>query len=404
MYLVHFKSRDLSRLHRQGQFWHIFFSSGAVIISQDEKDTWTTHLPVALDADISSIDPVKAIHQVLGGSVGSYPIEVDKVMGTSAWRPNICITDRYRSAGGRIFLSGDAAHQNIPTGGYGMNTAVGDSFDIGWKLSAIIKGYAGPYLLDSYEVERRPVAVRNIGRSGDHSAMHATYIEWVMSEGKEKVIAQTESGKELRKRIADYVELHDGENKDHGIEMGYRYNDSPVVVLTDARSDEPEWNFKTYIPSTWPGARAPHVFLKDGKTSIYDHFGPEYTFIDFTRNASLAARCTAECRRLGIPIKVVHLPDELHVHSVWGKRDAYLIRPDDHVAWRAAAAKLDDISEQDSIEDVLLIATGQKSAISDEMIKARNERVIQLVEKNGFNATVGNVDHDQVRMLASFQT
>jgi hypothetical protein len=404
MYLVHFKSRDLSRLQRQGQFWHIFFSSGAVIISQDEKDTWTTHLPVALDADISSIDPIKAIHQVLGGSVSPYPIEVDKVMITSAWRPNICITDRYRSAGGRIFLSGDAAHQNIPTGGYGMNTALGDSFDIGWKLSAIIKGYAGSYLLDSYEVERRPVAVRNIGRSGDHSSVHATYIQWVLSEGKEKVIAPTEGGKELRKRIADHVELHDGENKDHGIEMGYRYNDSPVVVLTDARSDEPEWNTKDYIPSTWPGARAPHVFLRDGKTSIYDHFGPEYTFIDFTPNATLAAHCTALCQRLGIPIKVVHLSDEPHVHSVWGKRDAYLIRPDDHVAWRAAAAKLNDTIEQDSIEDVLLIATGQKSAISDEKIKAQNERVMQLVEKNGFNATVGNMDHDQVKMLAAFQT
>ncbi len=79
LFLVHFKSKDLSRIHRQGQFWHIFFTSGWAIIAQDEVDTWTV-----------------------------------QVLVTSSWRPNICLADKYIFASGRVFLSGDAAHQNIP--------------------------------------------------------------------------------------------------------------------------------------------------------------------------------------------------------------------------------------------------------------------------------------------------
>jgi hypothetical protein len=329
MYLVHFKSTDLTRLHSQGQFWHIFFSNGGVIISQDEKDTWTVHLPVTLDIDVNTLDPEKAIHEVLGGSRGPYPIKVDKVLVTSAWRPNICIADRFTSTGQRVYLAGDAAHQNIPNGGYGMNTALGDSFDIGWKLAAVCSGFAGKHLLASYESERRPVVVRNIDRSGAHASVHATYTAWVREAGPGTVTAQTEEGRKLRERITDYVNKFDGENKDHGVEMGYRYNGSPVVV-PDNEAAEPEWNTAHYIPSTWPGARAPHVFLADEQTSIFDLFGKHFTFIDFSDSGDIGERFAAQAKKLSIPLKSVHLPGEQHVREVWG-REAFLIRPDDHV-------------------------------------------------------------------------
>jgi 2-polyprenyl-6-methoxyphenol hydroxylase-like FAD-dependent oxidoreductase len=177
-----------------------------VIISQDEVDTWTIHLPIPLDTDIESLDPEKLIQQVLGGSLSPYPIKVDKILVTSVWRPNICLADSYRSAGGRLFLSGDAAHQNIPTGGYGMNSAVGDSFDIGWKVSTVIKGYGGPHLLDSYEHERRPVAARNIKRSGVHMAVHQAYYAMVAEAGADLATARTDEGKALRKKVAELVE------------------------------------------------------------------------------------------------------------------------------------------------------------------------------------------------------
>src|SRR4051794_5101487 len=168
MHLIHFKSKDLSKLHRQGQFWHIFFTTGSVIISQDEVDTWTLHNPVPIGTDVSKIDPKQTIYKALGGENAQLDIEIDEILVTSIWRPNIFLADKYAAPTSRIFISGDAAHQNIPTGGYGMNTAVGDSFDIGWKIAAVLDGHGGQYLLDSYEAERRPVAARNIERSGVH--------------------------------------------------------------------------------------------------------------------------------------------------------------------------------------------------------------------------------------------
>lgn len=105
---MHFKSRDLARLQAQGQFWHIFFTTGAAIISQDEIDTWTCHYPVSLDQDTTKLDPTEVIYAVLGGSAGRYPIEVDKILVTSVFRPNLVVANEYISPHQRVFLAGDS--------------------------------------------------------------------------------------------------------------------------------------------------------------------------------------------------------------------------------------------------------------------------------------------------------
>jgi hypothetical protein len=393
LFLVHFKSRDLSRLHRQGQFWHIFFSHGSVIISQDEVDTWTAHTPVSLDTDVSTIDPVQAVYKVLGGSIGPYPITIDEILVTSSWRPNICIVDKYISPKGRVFLSGDAAHQNIPTGGYGMNTAVADSFDIGWKLGAVLAGYGGPALLQSYHSERRPVAERNIEHSGVHWTVHTTW--WGLSVTP-SITSQDQDGKELRARIAEHNRQYDGENKDQGIELGYRYTGSPVIVA-DEEGKEPYWEKRHYVPSTWPGARAPHVFLKDGKTSIFDLFGTgrEYSLVDFTDDGRYIRRFEPMARKLHIPLKTIHLHEEEHTRAIW-ERDTALIRPDDHVAWRAKLGSTEKDVDGLDVENVLLVAVGQRECkhLSGE-VASRPDKV--------FTGTVGNVDQEKVEMAAAFQ-
>jgi hypothetical protein len=395
MFLVHFKSTDLTRLHKQGQFWHIFFSSGAVIISQDEVDTWTCHIPVPLDTDISTMDPKECVYRTLGGSAEPYPVKIDKVLVTSSWRPNICIADRYTSKGKRIYLSGDACHQNIPTGGYGMNTALGDSFDIGWKIAHVVRGFAGSQLLASYDRERRPVAIRNIDHSCVHSSVHSTYVEWVRDAGNGVVLSRTDEGQRLREQIAKQVTDHDGENKDHGIELGYRYNDSPVVV-PDSETLEPQWNKRDYVASTWPGARAPHVFLSDGKTSVFETFGRDYTCVDFSGDGRFAKLFAAKADQLQIPLTVVHLPEEHHVRSIW-ERDAFIIRPDDHVAWRANL----NGDVPDDVEIILKIVVGRESA--DSIFQPKKNEVIDLVLEKGFTATVGHVNQDEVTMLGAFQ-
>ncbi|KAH6977517.1 FAD binding domain-containing protein [Ilyonectria sp. MPI-CAGE-AT-0026] len=396
MYLVHFKSRDLSKLQKQGQFWHIFFTSGSVIISQDEVDTWTAHLPISLDTDWKSLDPEEAIHKVLGGSHAPCHIKVDEVLVCSSWRPSIAFAQNYATESLRVFLAGDSAHQNIPTGGYGMNTAVGDSFDLGWKLAAVINGWGGSHLLRSYEIERKPVAIRNIERSGVHHKVHQDYTEWIAEAGPGALTSSTDEGAALWERIKTHVLSHDGENKDHGVELGYRYNGSPIVV-EDAHDTEaePEWNYRDYVPSTWPGARAPHVYLDNGKTSIFDHFGPAFTLVDFTLDGRWAAQFDAIASQLQVPLKLVPLPLQQHARRVWG-RDAVLIRPDDHVAWRSPVHK-----EEDDIERVLKIATGRDALEPSD--KNTSDYTLESVKKSGFTGTVGNVGQTPVKQLAAFQ-
>ena len=106
---------------------HIFFTNpegslGGAIIAQDEIDTWTTHLFLPIDSteDASELTSEEVVYRVLGGMYGPYPITIDKILVRSVWRPVIAVTESWSGPHGRVFLAGDSAHQNIPTGGYGM--------------------------------------------------------------------------------------------------------------------------------------------------------------------------------------------------------------------------------------------------------------------------------------------
>ena len=398
LFLVHFKSRDLKRLHRQGQFWHIFFSSGHAIIAQDEEDTWTLHTPIPLDLDASTIDPYEAVYKGLGASCDPLPIKIDEILVTSVWRPSIFSANKFTSQHERVFLSGDAAHQLIPVGGYGMNTAVVDSFDIGWKIAAVLGGYGGRHLLSSYQEERMPVAHQNLERSGVHWEVQATYWGWVQESGG-VVKADDEKGEELRAKIAALFAERDGENKDTGVELGYRYTTSSIICTDDSAEDEPPKSPRSYIPSTWPGARAPHVFLKDGRTSIFDLFGRirDFTLVDFTSDRIYGSTFQPMARKLGVPFKVVHLPDEQHVRQIW-ERDAVLVRPDDHVCWRAG---VEGGANSLDVESVLIMVLGRKT---DASRRPDDATTLDAARRDGFTATVGNVNLDEVEKMSEFQT
>ncbi|KAL7931347.1 hypothetical protein V8C35DRAFT_323774 [Trichoderma chlorosporum] len=385
--LIHFKSRDITRLHKQGRFWHLLFVSGAALIAQDEVDTWTIHTSIPIDADWEKIDPEEAIYNALGGLSAPYPIKVDKILVKSSWRPNVCVAENFVTPGGRVFLAGDSAHQNIPAGGYGMNTAVGDSFDLGWKLAATLKQYGGKDLLKSYEVERLPVAVRNINHSGTTWSVWAGIWARYAEARANNLLSNPKEIEAMNVSSAETWQANDGENKDHGIELGYRYNASPIVV-PDAEVTEPKWEARHYIPSTWPGARPPHVFLSDGKTSIFDLFGQGYTIVDFSEEGKWADSFTKAAERLRIPIKAVHLPHETHAQKIW-ERTAVLVRPDDHVSWRLP---LDEATFDGGVDKVLKIAVGQES--STEAGVRIIERILAEVWEKTFVGTVGNVDQD----------
>ncbi|KAK6380082.1 hypothetical protein LTS17_005270 [Exophiala oligosperma] len=394
MYLVHFRSRDLSRIHRQGQFWHIFFTHGGVIISQDEVDTWTTHLPVPLDFEQSSMDPRVQIYKVLGGQGPAFEIDVDEILVSSVWRPNNAIADRYCSPGGRAFIAGDAAHQNIPTGGYGMNTGLGDAYDIAWKLAMVLKGVGGATLLDSYENERRPVAIRNVQRAAEHMGVHQHYVEKCLEAGSEVVIGTSAESLAIKEYVKKHFNTHDGENRDSGIEMDYRLQDSPVIV-PEAQPSWPEWTPKAYAPSTIPGSRAPHAFLKDGITSTYDLFGKEYTVVDFSKEGSVSRMIWQLAKFEGLPLTLLHLPDEELVRTIW-QRDVTLVRPDHFVAWRATPGM---VYSNGDLSQVLKQVFGRAPAPRDDKPSSGREAIAFQGVERSFKQ-----DLEKVESLAAFQT
>lgn len=342
--LVHFKSRDLARLHRQGRFWHIFVigPSGSVegaLIAQDEIETWTVHWFVPVDTDTDQYTSEQVVARALGGLHGDYPVEIDEILVRSVWRPSIAVARQWTSPLGKVFLASDSAHQNIPTGGYGMNMGIGDAFDLAWKLAAVLRKEAGPGLFASYEPERRPVALRNVERSGVHFQVHMQLKDEILKDTPPQVACEedTEKGKTLREKIRVHYEAHDGENKDLGIEMDYRYVSGIILADKDNTTKEPAWEPRQYTPSTWPGARAPHVFLKDGKTPIYDLLGKWWTLLVFANSEDepLGQDLLAKAAfAANMPLRVVRLVGEGHAASIYERR-LVLVRPDQHVAWRA---------------------------------------------------------------------
>lgn len=392
---MHFKSRDLTRLHKQGQFWHIFSivepgQFGGAIIAQDEIETWTVHYFLPLDTDTSAISSEEAVYTVLGGLNGKYEIKIDEILVRSTWRPSIAVARTWADQDLRVFLAGDAAHQNIPTGGYGMNMGIGDAYGLGWKLAAAMQ-YGGLGLLQSYEAERRPVAMRNVEHSGVHMQVHQSVAQFFEGGDPHRVDWPTKEGEALRQRLHDHYQEHDGENKDFGIEMGYVY-ESCILPKPVPEEVKPRWRASQYTPSTWPGSRAPHVFLSDG-SAIFDHFGKDWTLVSFEDRDRDAQLLLDEATSLSIPIKHVNLRGEKHAHKIW-ERNLVLIRPDEHVAWRA-----NSLSSIDKARDILRLVVGLQPAKSELVhpnIKADHIFTATMETK-------AQVQHYEMKNMGDFQ-
>jgi len=323
------------------------------IIAQDEIDTWTVHQFLPAGFDHSQISSEDAVYNVLGGMGDPYPIKIDEILVRSTWTPNVAVAKNYSGPQQRILLAGDACHQTVPTGGYGMNMGIAEAFDLGWKLAAVINGWGGPKLLSTYEEERRPVACLSLQWSKGHMGKLMA-LSTILGLEADIINSADEKGQEMRSAIHQYAQKNDGHNKSIGVEMGYRY-DSRICVPgeVDHESTPPAFDSRRYTPTTYPGYRAPHVFLKDG-TPIFDKYSKEFTLIDFNdvqESPATTYICNAS-KKYNIPLEVVPLTGEHHANKIW-ETNLVLIRPDGFVSWHG-----NTIEDQISADWILSKAAG----------------------------------------------
>jgi 2-polyprenyl-6-methoxyphenol hydroxylase-like FAD-dependent oxidoreductase len=241
---------------------------------------------------------------------------------------------------GRVFLGGDAAHLFTPTGGLGYNTAVEDAVNLGWKLAAVIKGQARPDLLDTYSIERRPLAVRNTGYAQAFADSLGLF------QPAPEIEDDTPEGAAARRQAGVYLDAHArAEFNIPGITFGGRYDGSPIIVA-DGTAPPPD-AINTYVPSACPGGRAPHLWLGNGR-SLYDAFGFEWTLLRLGSRAPDGTGFAHAAAALGLDLTILDLPGD-EARELYGA-DLSLIRPDQIVAWRG--------NDGPAAEAVLRQATG----------------------------------------------
>ena len=281
--------------------------------------------------DPSKVDAERHFREMVGKDV---PHEI---ISKVRWIARNVVSDRYKS--GRIFLAGDAAHLNHPSAGLGLNTGLGDAVDLGWKLAAVHHGWGGPALLDTYETERRPVGIRNVGHAdeshaGDRERPPSPIIADDTPEGARarKTMGDAIVASQTKKVITDWLAL------------GYRYDPSPIVWPDGTPA--PEYTVTDYHPTARPGSRAPHAWIGEDRSTI-DLFGKGFVLMRLGASAPGVTSVESAFAQRGVPLTVETI--ESPAIAALYERSLVLVRPDGHVAWRADAPPADPLALADRV-------------------------------------------------------
>ncbi len=320
-----FTAPDLWPRVRHGpavQYWIINPAAPALVGPIDQCGTWWM-IAFGVDAETGAREAERLIDGAAGTAAGA------RVLATDPWTARMQIADQMR--GGRVFLAGDAAHLNPPFGGHGLNTGLSDAVDLGWKLAAVLRGWGGPVLLDSYQAERRPIQEQVIQAATAN--MRVTSPELLAddldADGPAGNRARQAAGRRIQQ--AKRAEFHALD-----LVLGVRIDGSPVIAATPTGTGHPRPG------GPWAGALLPHAWLARGR-SLYDELGGGYTLL-VRRPGTAHGSLEKAAQGRGVPLRVIDHADGTEAGRTGAGRTGaggtgqgspalVLVRPDQYVAW-----------------------------------------------------------------------
>ena len=290
--------------------------------------------------------------------VGDPELEIELISANTWTVNNMYATHMQKD---RVFIMGDAAHRHPPSNGLGSNTSIQDAFNLAWKLAMVVKGQATPKLLESFTQERAPIAKQIVTRANQSIAEFGPIFQALGMDGgmdhekiKRNMDARTEAtpaAEKQREALRKAIAFKNYEFDCHGIEMNQRYYSSAIV--NDGQKEPVFEKDKDlhYAATTWPGASLPHIW-------IFDKAGKQHSTLDITGKGHFAIltgiggeawveAAKALSKKLGFEIKtqIIGPRRDYEDHTGdWARASeisdggCLLVRPDQHVAWRAFKA------------------------------------------------------------------
>ena len=319
-------------------------------------DEWLIVWGYDINGPAPEMDEQKAL-EIVHNMMGRDDIDVE-ITGYSLWGNNEMYAEHMQQ--GRVFIAGDAAHRHPPSNGLGSNTSVQDSYNLAWKIAAVLRGQAGPALLDTYSAERAPVAKQIVTRANQSSREFVGIFDALgmttardteeMQAALDELKADTAEGAAKRQRLADAFEIKNYEFNALGVELGQNYAGSGAVVSDGTTLPEPQRDPELYYePHTTPGVRLPHAWVGSSVSKVSTHdLAPYGRFTLFTGKTGKAWVAAAQqvAAELDVPLEAVVIGPGEEVQDLYfdwmklrevAEDGCVLVRPDTHVGWRSAS-------------------------------------------------------------------
>jgi 2,4-dichlorophenol 6-monooxygenase len=349
--MIHFRA-DLRAVVKERPailYWLVDPEVMGTLVAHDIGATWVFMQPYDPETESAEAYTPEVCAGIVRRAIGTGGVEF-AVRDISAWTMTAQVADRYTS--GRVFLIGDSAHRFPPTGGLGMNTGIQDAHNLAWKMGAVEAGWAARSLLETYEIERRPIARQNADASLNNAmkmwevfqALGILPGDTAGSKARmETALADPMNREQLRVAIQNQREHFDM----FGLQLGFGY-EAGALVADGSERPRTANPVRDFVPTTRPGSRVPHAWVERAgrRQSLLDLL--PYDGITVIAGADGVAWDAAAAGMHGLPIDCLVAgrdfadPDG-HWASVCeiGPTGALLVRPDQHVAWRARTAPAD---------------------------------------------------------------